>query len=107
MTLGLALLMSASLSTPAMADVFTYSLTVDHCTGGCGTAPFGTITVEDVASDEVSLDIELDPNFFVHTGFDGTVGFNLNNTPEISNLAIVSLSSTLPGWSLSSASAGT
>jgi hypothetical protein len=105
MTLGLALLMSASLSTPAMADVFTYSLTIDHCDGGCGTAPFGTITVTDFAPNEVSLDIELGPNFFVQGGQPGsTVGFNLNNTPEIGDLAIVS--SSLPDWSLDSPSAG-
>jgi hypothetical protein len=42
-----ALIVLASLglgsTVPALADA--YSLTVDHCSGGCGTAPFATIDV--------------------------------------------------------------
>ena len=38
-----ALVSVAAIATPALAD--TFLLTSDHCTGGCGTAPFGTVDV--------------------------------------------------------------
>jgi len=86
-----------------MADQFVYTLTIDHCTGGCGASPFGTITVTDVGAN-VSLAISLNNAAkFVLTGQAGsTIGFNLN--PNVNNLSLVS--STLPGWSLDAASAG-
>src|SRR5262245_13322133 len=100
--LGVALLL-ACLSTPAMADQFVYTLTIDHCTGGGGASPFGTITVTDTAANQVSLAINLLPHMFVLTGQAGsTVGFNLN--PNVNNLSLVS--SILPGWSLDAPSAG-
>ena len=62
-----------------MADQFVYTLTIDHCTGGCGASPFGTITVTDVGAN-VSLAISLNNAAkFVLTGQAGsTIGFNLN-----------------------------
>ena len=42
---------------PALAD--EYSLTIDHCTGGCGAQPFGTVDVTQVAPDTVEVDVSL------------------------------------------------
>ena len=50
----------------AQADVIPF--TSDHCTGGCGTAPFGTVTLTQQGT-SVLVDVHLvSPNFFVVTG---------------------------------------
>jgi hypothetical protein len=82
---------------PAVADV--YSLTVDHCTGGCGTAPFGTIDVTQDGANTVVFDVTLESAAFVKTGFAGSFAFDLLGNPTIS---VSNLSS---GWSLLSAAA--
>jgi hypothetical protein len=69
------------------ADSFQFSLTSDHCTGGClGTATSaGTITITDVSAGVVSVNVTLASGFrFVSTGFDTDVGFNLAGNPTIS-----------------------
>ena len=77
---------------PAMADQFVYTLTIDHCTGGCGASPFGTITVTDTIANQVSLAISLtNGGKFVLTGggpgnAGSTVAFNLN--PNVSQLSV-------------------
>jgi hypothetical protein len=101
-----AVLFLTCLTIPARADQFVYTLTIDHCTGGCGVSPFGTITVTDVAANQVSLAVNMLPHFLVHTGGGAnggsTIAFNLTGNPN--NLTL--LSSSLPGWSLDAASAG-
>ena len=42
--IGALLVTGMLLSAPSL-HASTFDLTVDHCTGGCGTAPFGTVTV--------------------------------------------------------------
>src|SRR5690348_11867787 len=92
----------AILSIPAMADVYTFSLTIDHCTLGCGTGPFGTVTVTDKGLNTVLLSADVSPNFFVLGGQPGsTIAFNLN--PDVSNLTVDAPPS---GWTLDSSSAG-
>jgi len=57
MTAAAAALVSVvATATPASAVVF--DLTSDHCTGGCGTAPFGTVTVTQVGAN-VSFLVDL------------------------------------------------
>ena len=83
---------------PALAD--TYSLTIDHCTGGCGTAPFGTIDVTQDGANTVLVDVSLNSAAFVSTGFPGSFAFDLLGNPTIS------VSNLTSGWSLLSASSG-
>jgi len=83
---------------PALAD--TYSLTVDHCSGGCGTPPFGTIDVTQDGANTVLVDVNLTSSKFVSTGFPGSFAFDLLGDPTIS---VTNLTS---GWSLLSTSAG-
>jgi hypothetical protein len=69
------------------ADSFQFSLTSDHCTGGClGTATSaGTITITDVSAGVVSVNVTLASGFrFVSTGFETDLGFNLAGNPTIS-----------------------
>ena len=35
----------AIVAAPSVSHAITFNLTSDHCTGGCGTAPFGTVDV--------------------------------------------------------------
>lgn len=66
------LLMAAS----SRADTFNF--TSDHCTGGCGTPPFGTVTLTQVGSN-VNVTVSLlNGNKFVETGASGAPG-SLNN----------------------------
>src|SRR5262245_15444600 len=49
------------------ASAITFSLTSDHCTGGCGTPPFGTVTVtQNGGAVDVSVSL-LNGNTFVLT----------------------------------------
>jgi hypothetical protein len=68
------------------ANTVEFSLTSDHCTGGClGTATSaGTITITDVSTGVVSVNVSLASGFqFVSTGFDTDIGFNLAGNPTI------------------------
>jgi hypothetical protein len=80
---GFLLTMGAS---RASADVLTFSLTSDHCSGGgcLGTASSaGTITVADI-SGGVTVDVALNSGFkFVNGGFPSSFGFNLAGNPTI------------------------
>src|SRR4051812_13608662 len=79
---GGALLLLLTLGAPrASANIVTYQLTSDHCTGGClgsGDTSAGTITVTDV-SGGVTIGAALNSGYmFVNTGFNAEVGFNLD-----------------------------
>src|SRR5215510_6214319 len=40
-----AALITASAAFPSVSHAIVFDLTSDHCTGGCGTAPFGTVDI--------------------------------------------------------------
>ena len=89
----LAIVGLAFAAAPAFAD--SYTLTVDHCSGGCGTAPFGTVNVAQDGTNTVKLTVALDSgDKFVKTGFPGSFGFSLIGDPTIS------VSNLTTGWSL-------
>jgi hypothetical protein len=81
----------------AWAD--SYTLNIDHCTGGCGTAPFGTITTSNIVGG-VHLVFSLnDGHKFVLTGQDGsTIGFNLIGDPTVTFA-----NPSLTGWTIDNA----
>jgi len=80
----------------AWAD--SYQLTIDHCTGGCGPSPYGSITTTNIAGG-VHVAVTLnDGNKFVLTGSNGsgsTIAFNLAGNPTVTFL-----NSTLTGWTI-------
>src|SRR5215467_8275991 len=95
-----AILGLASLAMPAFAD--QYQLTLDHCTGGCGTAPFGTIDVTQKGVNTVNIAVSLIPgDKFVRTGFPGSFAFDLIGNP------MITVSNLTGGWSAVSLNAGT
>ena len=57
-----------------------FDLTSDHCTGGCGTPPFGTVTLDQNGSN-VDVTVHLNsPNSFVRTGAADFMAFKFNAT---------------------------
>lgn len=78
-------LMAGTIATPANATVLTYSLTSDFCTGTCGTAPFGTVTVSSISSTEVSVNLTLKAGeVFAQGGAGKSLLFDLAGNPSIS-----------------------
>ena len=47
---GAAALFAMSVAMTGVSYAITFDLTSDHCTGGCGTAPFGTVDVTQVGA---------------------------------------------------------
>ena len=65
-------------ASPAHAVVF--QLTSDHCTGGCGTPPFGTVTVTQSGAN-VDITVALAAGYsFVETGAGDDLVFKFNAT---------------------------
>jgi hypothetical protein len=61
---------------PAQADVFNF--TADHCSGGCGTPPFGSVTL---TQNGTTVDVDVDlfgVNQFVKTGAADFEAFKFN-----------------------------
>jgi len=93
-----ALLGTFLLSGSAFADSITYTLSNDHCSGSCGTAPFGTVTLSQDGANTVKVNVSLSAgDSFVSTGFSGSFAFDLIGNPHIT---VINLTS---GWSLDSA----
>jgi hypothetical protein len=94
---GAALLLGAS---PARASII-YNLTSDHCTGGCGTPPFGSVTLEQNGSD-VDITVHLNPpNEFVKTSSADDMAFKFNATDVV--LGDITVDQTVAGQTLAGA----
>jgi hypothetical protein len=60
------------------ARAISFEFTSDHCTGGCGTPPFGTVTLTQNGAN-VDITVHLfSPNFFVKTGAGNDQAFKFN-----------------------------
>jgi PEP-CTERM motif len=74
----------------AIGTVATYSLTIDGCSGGCGTAPFGTITLTQTGVGVVTVLETLKPGEgFVGTGAGNSLDFNLVGDPSNITIAFI------------------
>src|SRR5215813_8864636 len=75
-TAAAALISLAATATPASA--ITFNLTSDHCTGGCGTAPFGTVDVTQVGANvHIVVDLANGPPNAVGWAQTGAADFQL------------------------------
>ncbi len=93
---GLAVLGVFTLASTAWAGSITYTLTQDGCTGGCGTAPFGTITLTDDTSMANTVDVSeslLNGDEFVKTGNHDALTFN---TDEL--ISAITITPGTPGY---------
>jgi len=60
------------------ADAIQFDLTVDHCTAGCGTPPFGTVTLSQFGT-AVDVTVQLNsPNWFIKSGAGASQAFGFN-----------------------------
>ena len=76
--LGVAAVFAMSMAMTGVSYADTFLLTSDHCTGGCGTAPFGTVTATQ-AGTSVNVTVSLaDSNRFVLTGSADNQYFKFN-----------------------------
>lgn len=76
----------------------TFHLTVDGCSGGCGTGSteFGTVTITQTATGVVTVnEVLTPPAAFVGTGAGNSLVFSLNGDPNISTLTFGGLDPTL------------
>jgi hypothetical protein len=90
-------ILAMALATSASAETITTSflLQYDGCTGGCGTPPFGSVTLEKSAPGVVDVTVDLSPDSmtFVNTGLKATFAFNLTGIPT------ATISTLDTGWS--------
>jgi PEP-CTERM motif len=85
----------AAFSTAASAATLTFTLTVDGCTGGCGTGPFGTIVLNDALAGEPANTVDVLLTLaagerFAGTGAGQALEFNITGDPVISITDITS-----------------
>src|SRR5262245_9261015 len=86
---GAVLLMGAG-----TARAVSFDFTSDHCTGGCGTPPFGTITLDQNGAN-VDVTVHLfSPNFFVNTGAGDFQAFKFNDVDVV--LVDITVDQTVP-----------
>jgi hypothetical protein len=76
----IAALLVVGLAVAVPANAISFNLTSDHCTGGCGTAPFGVVTLtQNGTTVDVTVDL-FSPNFFAKTGAADFEAFKFNAT---------------------------
>lgn len=77
---GAVAMLAAVLAFPAASLADTFTLTVDHCSGGCGTAPFGTVTLtQNGANVDVTVHLASGDQF-AKTGASDFEDFKFNAT---------------------------
>jgi hypothetical protein len=75
-----------------------FEFTSDHCTGGCGTPPFGSVTLTQNGT-AVDLVVHLfSPNLFVRTGAADFMAFKFNATDVV--LGDITVTQTVAGQTL-------
>ena len=74
--------------TTAASHADTFFLTLDHCGGGCGTPPFGTVTVtQNGANVDISVSLT-DSNQFVLSGAADMQYFKFNGAPSLASITV-------------------
>jgi hypothetical protein len=94
---GAAAVFAASVALPSVGQAASLQFTLADCNDGAGCSQqfgnnFGTVTITDVAANQVSADVDLSNSFtWAKTGligfaFDFVAGFTGANTPQLSNV---------------------
>ena len=98
--LRLSLVLSAAvlLFGAGSARAITFEFTSDHCTGGCGTPPFGDVTLTQNGT-TVDVTVQLfSPNLFVKTGSVDFMAFKFNAVDVV--LGDITVDQTVPSQTL-------
>ena len=106
--IGLGLILAAGLivGTPS-AEAITFDLTSDHCSGdgGCGTAPFGSVTLlQNGSTTDITVHL-FSPNQFVKTGALDFMNFEFNGVDVV--VGDIAIDSHSPGLSAATGAFGT
>ena len=83
---GLLVATVMAIGTPAAASTITYSLTIDHCSGGCGAGPYGSVALDDSAgSGNVDVLVTLTPatRLLMASGLGATFSWNLTTNVTV------------------------
>jgi hypothetical protein len=89
------------LAAPKAHAVSIFEFTSDHCSGGCGTPPFGTVTlVQNGSTVDVTVDLSAG-NQFVKTGSADFMAFKFNATGVL--LGDIAVEQTVMGQTLAPA----
>ncbi len=94
----MALLIIGLLVAAPSVQAVSYDFTSDHCTGGCGTPPFGAVTL---TQNGTTVDVDVDlfgVNQFVKTGAADNQAFKFNATGVV--LGDISVNQNNPGQTL-------
>jgi hypothetical protein len=87
-TLGALALVAAATAFPAASHALVFDLTSDHCSGGCGTPPFGFVSVTQAGAN-VDISVSLtDSNGFVLTGSADSQFFKFNGAPSVGSITV-------------------
>lgn len=70
------------------AHAILFNLTSDHCTGGCGTPPFGTVTVTQNGANVDFLVALASGNFWAKTGSVDFQEFKFNGAPSLGSITV-------------------
>lgn len=84
-----------ALSTPAEAISVTYDFTQDYCTSGCGTPPFGSVTLTDNGANVDVTVALINGNQYAKTGSVDFQAFKFNATGVV--LADITVDVHIPG----------
>jgi hypothetical protein len=93
LTWGMALTVAAVVGGAATsASAITFDLTSDHCSGGCGTPPFGTVTLTDVGGG-VNTDVLVHLASGINWANTGAADFqefkfNASNNPPLGTILV-------------------
>ena len=81
-------LLLGTMAVPSAALAVSFQITSDHCTGGCGTPPFGTVNVTQNGTN-VDITVSLnDSNRFVLTGSADGQYFKFNGAPSLASITV-------------------
>ena len=97
----LGVLMAGIVLAAPQAQAITFEFTSDHCTGGCGTPPFGTV---ELLQNGTTVDVTVDlsgTNAFVKTGSVDFMAFKFNATDIV--LGDITVDQTVTGQTLAAA----
>ena len=70
--------LAGSIAGARSAEAVSFDLNVDLCTGGCGSSPFGTVTLlQNLSTVDVTVHLN-SPNWFIKTGAGDSQAFGFN-----------------------------
>ena len=90
--LGVAALFAMSMATTGVSYADTFQFTSDHCTGTCGTPPFGTVTLTQVGT-SVDFTVSLAAGVgWAQTGAGDGQLFKFNGAPSLASITNITSS---------------